>query len=63
MLTVNITEQILLYEEFKHDMLSYIEKKAPYIYHEINKTGKLSESIKNDIVKFAREYLSLVNME
>lgn len=45
--------------EFKHGLLSYIEKQAPYIYQEINQTGELSEKVRQDIVAFSREYLEL----
>lgn len=46
--------------DFKQGMLNYIEKQAPHIYQEINQAGELSDKIREDIVAFAREYLSLV---
>ena len=43
-------------KEFKHGLLTFIEKQASHICREIE-TGELTEEIKEDIVRFAREYL------
>lgn len=45
--------------DFKHGILRYIEKQAPYISQEIYQSGKLSEEVKQGIVASAREYLNL----
>lgn len=45
--------------EFKHGFLSYIEKQAPHIIRKIE-TGEFGEEIKEEIVRFAREYLNEV---
>ncbi|NLJ59052.1 MAG: F0F1 ATP synthase subunit alpha [Tissierellia bacterium] len=43
--------------DFKYKMLHYFEEQAPYIIREIE-SGKLTEEIKEDIVRIAREYLN-----
>lgn len=44
--------------EFKEGLLRFFEEQAPHISQELNNTGVLSNELKEDIVKYAREYLS-----
>lgn len=46
-------------KDFKTGLIQYIEEKAPYIYQEIQQTKVLNEKTRDDIIKYAREYLNL----
>ncbi|HPU58472.1 MAG TPA: F0F1 ATP synthase subunit alpha, partial [Candidatus Avimonas sp.] len=46
-------------KDFKTGLIQYIGEKAPYIYQEIQQTKVLNEKTRDDIIKYAREYLNL----
>ena len=46
-------------DSFKMELCDYIEKHAPEVYEEINRTGKLSDDVHQKIISLADEYLEL----
>lgn len=45
---------------FKNGLLKFIEMQAPYIRQNIDRTGKLSDDDRNDIINLASDYLKRV---
>lgn len=47
-------------QKFKYGLISYVEEKAPHLIKEIETGAKITDEVKEDIVRFARQYFSHV---